>query len=87
MAKYNIRLVMGESTKTEVEYKSSGKTVNEALDALNLNYTQIAQKGTIHLQSGKKKGSRFFYVRPLRRVLANKLRKAQVSRDLERLLE
>lgn len=67
--------------------KAEGDTVNEALDNLGLNYTHIKTKGTLTLQKGKLKASRFFYLRPLRRVVANKLRKAQVSNELERLLK
>ena len=84
---YKIKLVMGEDTQTEDVHKGEGDTINKALDALNLNYMQINQKGTLYLTYGKKKSSRFFYVRQLRRIIVNKLRKAQVARDLDYLLE
>ena len=87
MSKYKIKLVMGEATPTEITHTSEGATINKALDALNLNYMQINQKGTLYLTHGKKKSSRFFYVRQLRRIIVNKLRKAQVARDLDYLLE
>ena len=78
---------MGDDTQTEIEYKSEGETINKALDALDLDYTKISQKGTLHLTDGKKKSSKFFYVPQLRRVIVSKLRKSQVARDLEYLLE
>lgn len=87
MSKYKIKVVLGEDTVTEVIHKGEGVTVNKALDALKLNYMEVNQKGTIYLEHGKKKSSRFFYLRPLRRIIVNKLRKAQVGRDLEYLLE
>ena len=81
--KYKISLALSSGE----EYKSEGKTIHEALDALELNYTQIKTKGTLTLQCGDRKASKFFYCRPLRRVVVNKLRKAQVGRDLEYLLK
>ncbi len=84
--KYKIKLVMGEDTQTEAVHKGEGDSINKALDALKLDYMQINQKGTIYLEYGRKKSSRFFHVRPLRRIIVNKLRKAQVARDLDYLL-
>ena len=68
-------------------YKATGKTVHEALDALGLNYTHIKSKGTLMLKHGGKTSSRMFYCRPLRRLVSNKLRKAQVGKDLVYLLK
>ena len=81
--KFKVALTL---TSGEV-YKGEGSTVHEALDGLELNYTQIKTKGMLTLQYGDKKASKMFYCRPLRRVAANKLRKAQVGRDLEYLLK
>lgn len=68
-------------------YTAKGKTVDEALDALELNYTQIKTKGTITLTHGDKKATRLFYCQPLRRVVTLKGRKSQVARDMFRLLK
>ncbi len=68
-------------------HKSSGTTANEALSSLSIDYTQIKTKGTITLEHNGKKSSKFFYLPLLRRIMVNKLRKVQVSRDLEYLLK
>ena len=70
-----------------VVHTSRGKTVHEALDNLDLDYTMVRTKGVIHLKKGKLEASKFFYLRPLRRIVASKLRKAQVGKDLEFLLK
>lgn len=68
-------------------YTAEGGTVNEALDNLGLNYTHIKGKGTITLSDGKKEASKLYYLPALRRIVANKLRKAQVAKDLTYLLK
>lgn len=68
-------------------YKAKGKTVSDALISLELDYTKVKTKGTITLTDGKKTASKFFYLRPLRKIVVNKLRKVQVGRDLEYLLK
>lgn len=68
-------------------YKGQGKDVHTALDSLELDYTKIKTKGVLKLSKGNKKAERMFYCRPLRRVMVNKLRKAQVGKDLEFLLK
>lgn len=68
-------------------FESEGATVQEALDGLKLNYTQIKSKGEIILTKGGKTAKKLFYLRPMRRAVANKIRKAQIGRDLESLLQ
>lgn len=74
--KITVELATGE------KYKSAGSTQYEAMESLGLDYTDIKTKGTISMDAGGAKSSRFFPVRALRRVMASKLRRAQVARDL-----
>lgn len=68
-------------------YKAEGMTIDEALNNLGLDYTKIKTKGTITLEHDGKTSSKFYYLRPLRRIVANKLRKVQVAKDLAFLLK
>ena len=82
LAKYKIKLETGGE-----EFTSTGDTVLEALHALGMDYTQVKTKGTITLEKGKKKSSKMYYMRPLRRIVVNKLSRVQVAKDLEFLLK
>lgn len=64
-----------------------GKTADEALNNLDMSFMDVKEKGTITLYKGSKKSERFFYKNALKKVVVNKLRKAQVGRDLESLLQ
>lgn len=77
-----VTLVMGEQT-----FSGEGSNTNAALDSLGLDYTMVKEKGTVILEKDGKRAEKFFYLRPLRRIVASKLRKAQVARDLEHLLK
>ena len=68
-------------------YKASGKTVDETLLDLVVDYTKIKTKGTLTLSDGKRTSNKHFYLRPLRRIVVNKLKRLQVGRDLEFLLK
>lgn len=68
-------------------YKSKGTTVHEALDGIDLDYTKVKTKGTITLECGNKKSTKFYYLPQLRRIVSSKLRKVQVAKDLEFLLK
>jgi len=83
MAKYKVTLELADGT----EYKADGSSVEEALTNLKLDYNDIKIKGTIHLEHGGKKSSKNYFVRPLRRIIVNKLRKVQVGKDLVFLLK
>ena len=82
MTKYNIKLEIGSDV-----YKASGETALDAINALDINYTQVKVKGVLTLTNGKRTSSKLFYVRPLRRIVCNKFRKVQVAKDLEYLLK
>lgn len=66
---------------------SEGATIDEALNGFGIDYTQVKTKGTIILEHAGKSATRFFYLPQLRRLVANKIRKAQVGRDLVKLLK
>lgn len=69
------------------KYTAKGNDIHEALNNLGLDYTHVKTKGTITLKHNGKESSKFYYVRPLRRIVANKLRKVQVAKDLMFLLK
>lgn len=68
------------------KFEAEGTTVNDTLNALEMDYTDVKVKGTITLTQGNLKAERFLYCRPLRRFVVSKLRKAQIARDLESML-
>lgn len=68
-------------------YTSEGATAQEALSALDLDYTKVKTKGVFTLSHGGKKSSKLFYLPLLRRIVVNKLRRIQVGKDLEFLLK
>lgn len=68
-------------------YKAKGDTVHEALSALGLDFTQVKTKGVFTLKHGTKTSTKFYYLPQLRRIVANKLRKVQVAKDLLFLLK
>ncbi len=68
-------------------YSAQGKTVDEALTGLNLDYTQVKTKGTITLAHGKLQSQRFYNLPQMRRIVCSKLRKVQVAKDLAYLLK
>lgn len=68
-------------------YKSTGQTILEALEAIPLEWEQIKAKGVITIKQGKLKHEHLFYLKPLRRIFANKLTKLMWSKRLNTLLE
>lgn len=68
------------------KYTGQGKTIFDALDALKLEWQQIKAKGVITIMHGNKKVEKLLYLKPLRRIFANKLAKQLWARNLERLL-
>ena len=66
---------------------SEGKTIDEALNGFGIDYTQVKTKGTITLEHDGKSARRFFYLPQLRRIVANKMRKAQIGIYLVKLLK
>jgi hypothetical protein len=68
------------------QYKSEGKTIEEALANFPINYTHIKTKGIITVSKGKIKAEKLFYLKPLRMLFANHLRRAGFAHQLENLL-
>lgn len=68
-------------------YKSKGKTLDEALEKLSLDYMLVKTKGTITLTHGSKRAQRFLYLPQMRAIVANKYRKQMVARNLASLLK
>ena len=68
-------------------YKGKGETAIEALQNLNIDYTQVKLKGTVKLQKGELKSERFMYKLPLRRFIANKMARIQLAKYMEQLLK
>ena len=80
--KYKVVLEMGGK-----KYEGAGDTVNDALVAIPLDWTQIKYKGTIKIVKEKKEIDKFFCVRLLKRLFANKLNRYFIANQLEKLLK
>lgn len=79
---YNVTVEVNGET-----YTAQGNDLFEAFGALGLDYTMVKTKGTITLEKGDKKSTKLYYLPQLRRIVASKLRKVQVAKDLEYLLK
>ena len=79
---YHARIETGGNT-----YKGKGETAYEALMNLDTDYTKIKMKGTVYLEKDGKKSEKFLYLFGLRRIMANKISKAGLAKDLEYLLK
>lgn len=64
-----------------------GETTHKALDCLPITWDKIKLKGLLTLRHENKFSERLLFVRPLKRMMANKLRRAQIAKDLEKLLK
>lgn len=79
-----VKLVLEMAGK---EYISDGQTIDEAIGKLGLDYTHIKTKGTITIFKDGKKAEKLFYLRPLRMLFANKIRRAGWIHQLEDLIK
>lgn len=94
MAKEKITKTPIEQTKTFAilemggeQYKGIGESVHEAIQNLPLDYTQVKTKGVLTITQGKKKCERLFYLRPLKALLASKIRKIGYAKQMEMTLK
>ena len=71
----------------EKVYEGKGKTIFDALSSIPLDWTGVKTKGVITVSEGKNEYSRLFYLRPLRRLFANKFTRQAWSKNLNYLLE
>lgn len=78
---YSAVLTMGGK-----DYEGKGANVFDAITNIPLDWTQIKNKGTIRVSFGKKKVEKFFYLRILRMIFANKLRRKMQAIIFEKLL-
>ena len=68
-------------------YTGTAETIEEALDVMPITYNDIKYKGTITIEKGEKKVSRFLYKRPLRLIFSSKLKKSLIIHQLNDLLD
>ena len=70
-----------------LEYKTTGETILDALNALPLSWNQIKAKGLITLKDGKKSCERLFVIKQLKKMFANKLTMGLQAKRLELFLK
>jgi hypothetical protein len=80
--KYNIRLDMGGKV-----YEATGDTAHEAIASLPLTFMETKAKGVLTLSHDGKTSSKFFYLTQMRRIIANKMIKIGIAKQLESLLK
>lgn len=81
--KYKVTIELTSGDKREYY----GKTLTEAFDKIDLDYTGIKTKGTVSLEHEGKTSHRLLYLRDLRLLVVNKFRKYALGRNLEYLLK
>ena len=69
------------------KYKSDGTDAFDALMKLPVDFTHIKTKGTVTLRVKGKTAERFIYLMQLRRIFANKTRRAGLAKQLVSLLK
>jgi len=69
-------------TTRGIEYKSTGDTIEDAFSGISLSWENIKDKGTVKVTDGKKTINHLYYIKPLRRIFANKLCRIQAAKRL-----
>jgi hypothetical protein len=69
------------------KYKSDGDTIAEAIERLSLEWHHIKAKGIIRVSHGNKTYEHLFYLRPLKKIFANKMTRLVWGKRLTTLLE
>jgi hypothetical protein len=80
--KYHVKLDMGGKV-----YESTGDTAHEAISSLPLTFMEVKAKGVFTLTHDGKTSSKFFYLTQMRRIIANKMVKIGIAKQLESLLK
>lgn len=80
--KYNINLSMGDKV-----FESTGDTAHDAIKNLPLNFMDVKAKGNITLSFSGKSHTRLFTLILLRKLIANKMFKVGVAKQMEALLK
>ncbi len=79
---YKIHLNMGDKV-----FDSEGNTAHEAICSLPLNFMDVKTKGNITLSFKDKTYTRLFTLILLRKLIANKMFKVGVAKQMESLLK
>ena len=69
-----------------IKYEGEGETIFDAIHALKLEWHDIKAKGVLTITHGNHKVEKLFFLKPLRRIFANKLTMRFWAKNLERLL-
>ena len=80
--RYKINLQMAG-----ISYKTVGETMLEALASIPLDWHDIKAKAIINIRKGSKKYEHIIYLKPLRRVFANKTSMLLLAKRLTILLK
>lgn len=83
MEKYNYKIKLHMNG---MDYLGQGETMESAFNNLDINYLTPKTKGEITVTYKKNEAVRLFQLGELRRILASKIRRSGIIRDLERLL-
>lgn len=68
------------------KYEAKGDSIDEAISNLNLSWEQIKAKGDMTVTHRGKSYTHLFYLRPLRRIFANKTMRLIQAKRLALLL-
>ena len=79
---FKLTLEMGGQT-----FKTEGKTIDDALLKIPLDWTQIKYKGTIKVSNGKIEAEKLYYLVPLKRMFVNKTSRFIQAKYLGKLLD
>lgn len=78
---YKTTLEMGGKS-----YNGKGETIYDALSDIPLSWEQIKGKGVIKVSQGKQEAEKLFYLKPLKRIFANKIFRQIWAKNLQVLL-
>ena len=68
------------------KHTGEGETIFDALTNIPLDYINIKAKGVITVSNGKKSVDKLFFLRPLRILFVNKLRRHSWAKNFQVLL-
>ena len=80
----NFKLTLKTGGQT---FKTEGKTIDEAIFKIPLDWTQIKYKGVIKVSCGKIEAEKLYYLVPLKRMFVNKTSRFIQAKYLEKLLD
>ena len=68
-------------------YKAESETLEKAIANLPVSYVDIVGDGEITVSKGDKEHKRFFFMKPLKALLANEIRRAGYTEQMEFFLK